>query len=119
MPSRFFHPFLKQSACSQAPFYESLTHLPFHGYFLDRHGKANDETYNYFMCTFHLQATQEVCDEKRLLGFRRPLTFIKGSRQYHSLSIKLFLENLTKTMYFPLLAFSLVNNITNYLSRLT
>ena len=63
--------------------------------------------------------TRSLWWTERLLGFRRPLTFIKGSRQYQSLSIKLFLENLTKTMYFPLLAFRLVNNITNYLSTLT
>ena len=63
--------------------------------------------------------TRSLWWTERLLGFRRPLTFIKGSRQHHSLSIKLFLENLTKTMYFPLLVFSLVNNITNYLSTLT
>ena len=115
---RFLHPFLKQSACSQAPFYESLTHLPFHGYFLDWHGRANDERIFYV----HISSTgntRSLWWTERLLGFRRPLTFIKGSRQHHSLSIKLFLENLTKTMYFPLLVFSLVNNITNYLSTLT
>ena len=118
LSSRFFHPFLKQSACSQAPFM-SLRHS-----FLSMGIFWIDTVREMMKRIFYLHIsstgnTRSLWWTERLLGFRRPLTFIKGSRQYHSPSIKLFLENLTKTMYFPLLAFSLVNNITNYLSTLT